>query len=66
MERWPKEGTHTVDKIEPKSWSAINDAASIPSTLQAVRICVYVDFSKEEIYYTWHKTFNISIQQNST
>lgn len=57
--RWPKTGTHPGGPIEPTAWAAINNAISIPSTVQAIRI--YIEFEiSEGNSWTWHKTFDIS------
>lgn len=62
--RWPQEGMHPGGPIEPGSWSAINNAMSIPASLQAVRIFIGMDLDSEGSW-TWHKTFDISKQQQS-
>lgn len=57
--RWPQIGTHPGGPIEPNSWSAINDAISIPSDVKAVRLYLEIQLSKENTW-TWHKTFDVS------
>jgi hypothetical protein len=57
--RWPDSGKHPGGPIEPNSWSAINDAISIPSNVKAVRIYIEIELSQED-KWTWHKTFDVS------
>jgi hypothetical protein len=59
LSRWPSEGTHPSGQIEPGSWNAINNAISIPSSVQAVRFYISIQWSKSGLW-TWHKTFDIS------
>jgi hypothetical protein len=59
IKRWPETGMSKLEAIEPDSWTAINDAMSIPPTLRAIRIFVALE-SIEGIIWTWHKTFDIS------
>jgi hypothetical protein len=56
--RWPESGTHPGGMIEPGSWSAINEALSIPATTGAVRIFLGIELPGHS--WTWHKTFDIS------
>jgi len=57
--RWPLEGLHEGGPIEPNSWSAINDATSVPADVKAVRFYLEIHLSKDNVW-TWHKTFDIS------
>jgi hypothetical protein len=57
--RWPSAGMHSGGHIEPGSWSAINDAISVPANLSAVRLYLEVQ-PPEESNWTWHKTFDVS------
>jgi len=57
--RWPSKGKHPGGPIEPASWSAINDAISIPADVKAVRIYIEIELSPGSMW-TWHKTFDIS------
>jgi len=59
LSRWPLQGTHPGGPIEPGSWSAINNAISIPVTVQAVRVFINVVLGNKD-GWTWHKTFDIS------
>ena len=61
---WPSEGKHPGGPIEPGSWSAINDAISIPADVKAVRIYIEIELSPQSIW-TWHKTFDISKGEGS-
>jgi hypothetical protein len=61
--RWPQVGTHPGGPIEPNSWSAINDAISIPSDVKAVRLYLEIQLSKGSVW-TWHKTFDVSGETN--
>lgn len=57
--RWPDSGLHPGGPIEPNSWSAINDAISIPASVRAVRIYIEIELSQDSTW-TWHKTFDVS------
>lgn len=57
--RWPKEGTHPGGPIEPRSWSAINDAIPIAHDVAAIRLFLSIKLSKQ-LTWTWHKTFDLT------
>jgi hypothetical protein len=63
LDRWPSSRSHPAGPIEPKSWSAINYALSIPADVCAVRLFLYIKLSNE-ITWTWHKTFDISSEKS--
>ena len=59
LHRWPSEGFHRAGRIEPGSWSAANNAISVPQEVKAVH--VYLEFvSPDKSKWTWHKTFDVS------
>jgi len=57
--RWPAEGMHDGSPIEPGSWSAISQAISVPSDIQAVRLYLELQLSDGTLW-TWHKAFDVS------
>ena len=57
--RWPDSGKHPGGPIEPSSWSAINNALSIPANVKAVRVYIEIELSPENTW-TWHKMFDVS------
>jgi hypothetical protein len=59
LHRWPTVGLHGGNPIEPNSWSAINNAISIPSDVKAVRFYLEIQLSENNVW-TWHKTFDVS------
>jgi hypothetical protein len=59
LDRWPPEGFNPGRSIEPGSWSAINDAMIVPSTVKAVRFYLEIRLS-EGRSWSWHKTFDLT------
>jgi hypothetical protein len=62
--RWPSEGSHPAGPIEPGSWSAINNAISVPKDVKAVRFYLDIEISPEN-RWTWHKTFSVAAGTNA-
>jgi hypothetical protein len=59
LHSWPSEGTHPGGPIEPKSWSAINDAIPISKSIVAVRFLLIIELANQASW-TWHKTFDLT------
>lgn len=64
LSRWPPIGLHPGGPIEPDSWSAINDAISIPADVKAVRLYLELQLSENNTW-TWHKTFDFSTRKSN-
>ncbi len=57
--QWPVSGKYEGGPIEPGTWSAINDAVTVPTNIQAIRVYLEIEFMEGK-GWDWHKTFDVS------
>jgi hypothetical protein len=58
LHRWPSEGMHPANPIEPGSWGAVSQAVAFPKDVLAVHVFLDVELERKN-HWTWHRVISV-------